>query len=186
VSPGERIRAFVALELDARLRQAISELQARFAGLAGLRLVRPEGVHLTLRFFGWSARAQLEAVTPEIASAAAACPPFETRVSGLGTFPERGAPRVLWLGVGLPPSVLELQGACERAARAAGFAPEERPFAPHLTLGRFRERVRRPALEPVDLGATRIDSLALFQSETRPGGAVYTPLLHLALGAPCS
>jgi 2'-5' RNA ligase len=182
LSPTERLRAFVALELDARLRQAIGELQARFAGLAGLRLVRPEGVHLTLRFLGWSSRAQLEAIAPGIASAAAACPPFEARVGGLGTFPERGAPRVLWLGVELPPSVLELQRACERAAQAAGFSAEDRPFAPHLTLGRFRERVRRPALEPVDLGVTRIDSLALFQSETRAGGAVYTPLLQLALG----
>jgi 2'-5' RNA ligase len=187
LSPGERIRAFVALELDARLRQAIGELQARLAGLAGLRLVRPEGVHLTLRFLGWSTRAQLEEVAPKVASAAAGCLPFDTRVSGLGTFPERGAPRVLWLGVELPPSVLELQRACERAAREAGFAAEERPFTPHLTLGRFRERVRRPALEPVDLGKARIAALALFQSETRPGGAVYTPLLHMALGnPPCS
>ena len=184
MSASERIRAFVALELDACLRQAIAGLQARFAGLAGLRLVRPEGVHLTLRFFGWSSRGQLEEVTPKIAAAAAACAPFETRVNGLGTFPERGAPRVLWLGVEVPPSVLELQRACELAAREAGFGAEERPFTPHLTLGRFRERVRRPALEPVDLGETRIDSLAVYQSETRPGGAVYTPLLRVALGTP--
>jgi 2'-5' RNA ligase len=91
---------------------------------------------------------------------------------------------VLWLGVAVPPGVLELQRSCERAAREAGFEAEGRPFTPHLTLGRFRERVRRPALEPVDLGATRIDTLALFQSETRPGGAVYTPLLQLPLGGP--
>jgi 2'-5' RNA ligase len=178
----ERIRAFVALELDPRAREAIAALQSRVRGLAGLRLVRPEGVHLTLRFLGSSTRLQLETLAPRLAAAAERCPPFEARVAGLGTFPERGAPRVLWLGVELPPSVLELQRACERAARAAGFEKEERPFAPHLTLGRFRERVPCPRLDAADLGPTRIETLVLFRSETRPDGAVYTPLVRSALG----
>jgi 2'-5' RNA ligase len=182
LTAGEKIRAFVAFELDGRLREAIAALQDRFRALAGLRLVRPEGVHLTLRFLGWSTRPQLEALAPRLAAAAAACAPFEARVDGLGTFPERGAPRVLWLGVELPASVLELQRACERAARDAGFEAEERAFAPHLTLGRFRERVARPRLEPVDLGPTRIETLVLFRSVTQRDGAVYTPLLRVGLG----
>src|SRR5262249_52995767 len=125
---------------------------------------------------------QLDALAPRLATAARACPPFEATVSGVSTFPERGAPRVLWLGIELPPSVHELQRACERAARASGFEAEERPFAPHLTLGRFRERVPRPQLAPVELGRTRIETLVLFRSELRPGGAVYSPLLRFALG----
>jgi len=179
----ERIRAFVALELEARAREAIGSLQARFRGASGLRLVRPEGVHLTLRFLGSSAPAQLEALAPRLAAAAEACPPFEARLAGLGTFPERGAPGVLWLGVELPPPALELQRACERAARASGFAEEGRAFAAHLTLGRWRERAKRPALERVELGPTRIDRLVLFRSETRSEGAVYTPLRRFPLGA---
>jgi len=179
----ERIRAFVALELEARTREAIGVLQARLRGAKGLRLVRPEGVHLTLRFLGGSAPAPLEALAPRLASAAAACPPFEARLGGLGLFPERGAPRVLWLGIELPPRALELQRACELAARASGFEREDRAFAPHLTLGRWRERAPRPSLEPVELGATRIESLVLFRSETRPDGAVYTPLRLFPLGA---
>ena len=178
----ERIRAFVALELDERLRAAIAALQDRVKALAGLRLVRPEGVHLTLRFLGSSTRAQLETLAPRLAAAADACPPFEARVAGLGTFPERRAPRVLWLGVELPPSVHELQRACERTAREAGFEAEERPFTPHLTLGRFRERVPRPKLDPVDLGPTRIETLVLFHSALGREGAVYTPLVRFALG----
>jgi RNA 2',3'-cyclic 3'-phosphodiesterase len=177
-----RVRAFVALELDARLREAIGALQDRFRALAGLRLVRPEGVHLTLRFLGASSRSQLEQIAPQLASAAADCRGFDARVQGLGAFPAHGAPRVLWLGIELPEAVRELQRACERAARAAGFEPEERPFAPHLTLGRFRERVPRPTLAAADLGTTRIDTLALVRSEMRPGGAVYTPLVRLPLG----
>jgi 2'-5' RNA ligase len=178
----EKLRAFVALELPESLRDAISRLQDRFRALAGLRLVRPDGVHLTLRFLGSSSRAQLEQIAPALASAAAACPAFDARVAGIGTFPERGAPRVLWLGIELPPPVSELQRACEGAARTAGFEAELRPFAPHLTLGRFRERVPRPQLDSVDLGPTRIETLVLFHSATHRDGAVYTPLARLALG----
>ena len=148
----ERIRAFVALELDERLRAAIAALQDRVKALAGLRLVRPDGVHLTLRFLGSSTQAQLEALAPRLAAAADACPPFEARVEGLGTFPERRAPRVLWLGVELPPSVLELQRACERAARgrlrsrgAAVHAPSHaRPLSRARAAPEARPRGPRP------------------------------------------
>jgi 2'-5' RNA ligase len=104
-------------------------------------------------------------------------------VAGLGTFPERGSPRVLWLGLAVPDTVLVLQAACERAAVADGFPREDRPFKPHLTLGRWRERDRRPELPEADLGAARVDTLVLFRSELRPQGAVYTPLARFPLGA---
>jgi 2'-5' RNA ligase len=177
------VRAFVALELDARLREAIGELQARLRPrLGGIRMTRPEGIHLTLRFLGDTSPAQVETLRPLLAAAAAACPPAEVRVGGLGTFPERGSPRVLWLGLDVPPTIHELQRACERAALSAGFEREERPFQPHLTLGRWRERAPRPDLPAAELGTTRIETLILFESDLRPGGAVYAPLARVALG----
>jgi 2'-5' RNA ligase len=186
VSPAEakdRVRAFVALELDARLRAALSDLQARLRPrLGAIRLVRPDAIHLTLRFLGASSPAQLETLGPPLAAAARACPPAEVRTTELGTFPERGSPRVLWLGIELPAAVLELQQACERAARAGGFESEGRPFRAHLTLGRWRERARRPELPAVELGSTQLETLALFESELRPDGAIYTPLARFPLG----
>ncbi len=171
------VRAFVAIELDARLREGIGELQARLRPrLGGIRMLRPEGMHLTLRFLGEATPAQVETLRPLLASAAAACTPCEARVAGLGTFPERGSSRVLWLGLDVPPPLLDLQGACERAARTAGFEREERPFRAHLTLGRWRESTPRPDLAPAELGATRLETLALFRSDLRPDGAVYTAL----------
>ena len=179
------VRAFVAIELDAPLREAIGDLQARLRPrLGGIRLVRPEGIHLTLRFLGDTSPAQLETLRPPLAAAAALCPAAEARVAGLGTFPERGRPRVLWLELEVPLSVLDLQRACERAARTAGFEREPRPFRAHLTLGRWRERAPRPGLPPADLGATRLDTLVLFRSDLGPGGAVYTPLARFRLGRP--
>ena len=66
---------------------------------------------------------------------------------------------------------------------AAGFAPEARPFHPHLTLGRWKDRVRRPRLPEVDLGGCALDELVLFRSDTEPGGPVYTPLSRYPLPA---
>jgi len=185
VSAAGGVRAFVAIELDARLREAMGELQALLRPrLGGIRMVRPEGIHLTLRFLGEASPAQIEALLPRLAVAAAACPPCEARAAGLGTFPERGSPRVLWLGLDVPSPVVDLQAASERAARAAGFEREERPFQAHLTLGRWRERAPRPELPPAELGSTRLEALALFRSDLRPDGAVYTALGRFPLGRP--
>ena len=176
------VRAFVALELGRSLREGLRELQDRLRpGLGDIRLVRPEGIHLTLRFLGQASPAQVERMGGSLASAAAACPRVEARVAGVGTFPERGSPRVLWLGLEVPPPIEQLQRACERCARSAGFEPEQRPFRAHLTLGRWRERASRPQLPQVDLGPTRLDTLVLFRSELRAGGSVYTPLVSFPL-----
>ena len=183
MSAPEHVRAFVALELEPRLRDAMGELQARLRPrLGNVHLVRPEGIHLTLRFLGSATAQQRDTMRPILAAAASACPPAEARVSGLGTFPDRGSPRVLWLGLDVPPSFGELQKACERAALAAGFEKEDRPFRAHLTLGRWRDRAPRPELPAADLGTTRLDTLVLFRSELRPDGAVYTPLERFTLG----
>jgi 2'-5' RNA ligase len=179
---GDRIRAFVALptpeDLKARLAALISELAPH---LPGIRFVRPEAMHLTLRFLGSTDAERRGRLEERLRVAASACPRGEGHVAGLGLFPERGAPRVLWLGLHLPEPVLVLQRECEAAALAAGFPPEERPFRPHLTLGRWKDRVPRPELPPADLGPLPIEELILYRSDLRPGGAVYTALARFAL-----
>jgi 2'-5' RNA ligase len=184
VSSPRDVRAFVALELAPEVRRAIGELIASLRPrVPGARWVRPDGVHLTLRFLGDTPPARIDQLRLALAGAASACEPFEAHLSALGTFPGPGKPpRVLWLGIQVPPPGLALQAACERAAVAAGFPPEGRPFRGHLTLARFRERVLRPALPPADLGAVRLEILTLLRSDLRPGGAVYTPIDRFPLG----
>jgi 2'-5' RNA ligase len=183
--PAGDVRAFVSLELDAEVREAIGKLIASLRPrVPGARWVRPEGVHLTLRFLGDTPPERVEQLLPLLAAAASGGEPLEARTAELGTFPGPGKPpRVLWLGLRLPPPAASLQAECERAAVAVGFPSEERPFRGHLTLARFRERVLRPALPPVDLGPIRLETLALVRSELRPGGAVYTPIARFPLGA---
>jgi 2'-5' RNA ligase len=182
---GRVVRAFVALPLDAEALERVTEtIGALRPRIAGIRWVRPEGLHLTLRFLGPSSPRALERMEPALRAAAAACPATVARLSGLGVFPERGSPRVLWLGVALEAQVLHLQQACERAVIDAGFAAEGRAFRPHLTLGRWRDRAPRPSLPDIDLGESVLDRLVLFRSDLRPTGAVYTPLGVFPLSRP--
>jgi len=177
------IRAFLALAFDepmrARLADALERLKRE---VAGVRWLSPDTIHLTLRFLGPSSPSALESLAGDVERAARACPPCEARVEGVGFFPPHGPPHVIWAGLVLPPPVQELQAACERAAVAAGFRREDRPFRPHVTLGRWRDRVRRPAAPALDLGPTRLGPVILYQSELRPQGAVHTPLREFPLG----
>jgi RNA 2',3'-cyclic 3'-phosphodiesterase len=180
VSP---IRAFLALDLDEDAKRRVIELMDRLKeSVAGVRWVRPEGLHLTLRFLGWTDSAVLARIEQAASLAARACAAVEAPLAGLGLFPERGSPRVLWLGVPLPPPLHALQRACEEAARREGKGPEDRAFHPHLTLGRWKDRAPRPALPEVDLGTAQVGQVTLYQSELRPSGAIYTPLRSFTLG----
>jgi 2'-5' RNA ligase len=180
----DTIRAFVALEIEAPCRERIVALTRDLRQrIPEVRWAHAEQLHLTLRFLGDSTRAALARLTPELARAAEACAPAEVSVAGLGLFPERGAPRVLWLALDLPAPLLVLQSACEAAAVAAGFARDGRPFQPHLTLGRWRSHAPRPSLPPADLGLTHLSRLTLFQSELRPEGATHTQLATFELGS---
>jgi 2'-5' RNA ligase len=180
--PNDRIRAFLALPTPDGLKESLAALMRDLSPrLPGLRFVRPEAVHLTLRFLGTTTAEQRRAFEEHVRPAAAACPRGEGQVGGLGVFPDRGSPHVLFIGLRLPETVLALQRECEAAARASGLPPEERPFRPHLTLGRFRDRVRRPELPPAELGPLVIDELVLYGSDLRPEGAVHTPLTRFPL-----
>ncbi|MEE8217435.1 MAG: glycerol-3-phosphate acyltransferase, partial [Vicinamibacteria bacterium] len=105
--------------------------QPTVAALAAVAAVLGHMYPLWLRFLGSSSPKQIASLRPALVAAAAACGPARARVADLGTFPQRGRPRVLWLGIALPQPVLDLQAACEEAAVAAGFPPEARPFRSH-------------------------------------------------------
>lgn len=151
------------------------------AALPGLRFARSEGLHLTLRFYGFCSADQVETLRLRLGVAAASAPATDAAVEGLGLFPERGKPRVLFLSVAVDPAVRALQAACETAAVEAGLAAERRPFVAHVTLGRWREPLPRPPLPPVDLGRVRLDTLTLYRSDLHPSGAMHVPLGRFAL-----
>jgi len=180
-----RLRAFVALELDPGVQSRIGDLIAQLQpSIDGVRWVAPKSLHVTVRFLGYAPPAALVQLQGPLAEAAARCPPADAPVRGLGIFPERGSPRVLWLGIAVPPAFAGLQAECERAAVAAGFPPEPRAFRPHLTLARWSRHDRRPPLPPAELGVARLERLVLFRSEPRRTGSLYTPLAAFPLVGP--
>jgi 2'-5' RNA ligase len=171
-APASTICAFVALELPKPVQAAFTGEIARLEqAIPGVQWMDPRRMHVTLRFLGWTTRERLNAIEPHLAAAARACPPLDATISRLGTSPPSGHARVLWAGIDLPRSGTTLQAACEGAAVECGFPPERRAFRPHVTLGRWKEAARRPALPDLDLGAMSLERLVLYRTEPSKGEA---------------
>lgn len=181
-APAGTVRAFLAVEVDEAARDRIAALIERLRpDLPGVRLVAAANLHLTLRFLGDAAPAALTHFWAAVEAAGRGLTAARAPLGDLGLFPERGAPRVLWLDLPLPPALLELQRESERAAVRAGFAAEGRGFRSHLTLGRWRAPAARPGLPRPGLGEAELLRLTLFRSDLRPQGPLYTPLRSLDL-----
>jgi 2'-5' RNA ligase len=185
------LRLFVAIHVPPEVQDALAAEQRRLAtaGIA-MRWIRPEGIHLTLAFLGNVDEVRISAIEDSMLNAAATGAPFQIEVRGLGAFPPRGAPRVLWAGVaGDLDDLRRLQHHVDGRLRAAGFALEDRPFSPHLTLARAADRspAAQPALAagltapPRSFGRWEVDDIALVRSDLRPSGSVYTTLFTAPL-----
>ena len=187
------IRAFLAIELPAHIQNELEKILLDFQNPTyhHVKWIKPENIHLTLKFLGESRPDELDRLSAEIRPIAAAMRPIELRVHGLGAFPNFKRPRVIWIGVQAPPSLVRLQQALEDAAEKIGYPREERPFSPHLTLGRVNREASHVELtrlgetiakKPIGtLGSMNVSQLVLFRSVLKPAGAVYTPLAHFPL-----
>ncbi len=185
----------MAIDLPDQVRDRLGEVIARLSrriAPGAVRWVRPDGIHLTLKFLGEVSTGSLSQVSDLLERAAQAHGPFEVCVAGLGCFPNPRRPRVVWVGVEEPSGRLaSLQQALEGQFERLGYRREGRSFSPHLTLGRVREGASADAvqavgtcvaLEPaVDLGTMPVRAISLFRSDLRPSGAVYTRLAEIVL-----
>jgi 2'-5' RNA ligase len=180
------IRAFLALDPPEEILREIGRIQDRLRKLihGDLRWVRPEGIHLTLKFFGDISENAVESISAVAGQAAAEAGPFELAIGGMGVFPDPSRPRVVWLGMnGEVARLVTFQQGLERVLGGIGFPPEERPFRPHLTLGRIKSPKGLTGLaevlekeKTVTAGSFTASALSLFQSDLKPRGAVYMRL----------
>jgi len=188
------IRLFVAIELPGSVLSALTQLQhqlQRNPAIARLRWVRPEGIHLTLKFLGETPADRQPAIEAAIAKAASGQASFELGLGRLGSFGSKQSPRVLWVDLtGDAQRLAQLQTRVEAELASAGFLPEDRRFSPHLTLARVHpERAReaaatlQQAIETTAVPAVTFSAQAvsLMKSDLRPGGAVYTRLFEAPL-----
>lgn len=189
--PVSTIRSFIAANLDPGLKVALARVQDRLKATgADVGWVRPENLHLTLKFLGQVGEGRIGAIGEAIAAAATGCGPVHLVFQGLGAFPRPREARVVWIGLSHGSEALAaLQARIEAALESLGFAREARPFTAHLTLGRVRGPARREQLAraiteaPAEaLGEMVLDRIELMQSNLSAGGARYSILQSFPLG----
>jgi RNA 2',3'-cyclic 3'-phosphodiesterase len=167
-------RLFVAVDLPDEQK---AQLAALCNGLPGARWVRDRQFHLTLHFFGNVEGPAVRAITEALNGVRA--DPFELSLRSVGVFPPRGMPRVLWAGVEPCDEVTELHRQVQRVVRRIGLPPEERKFAPHITLARLHDppvaRMQAYLREHIDLASEpfAVTGIELYSSVLASEGAIH-------------
>lgn len=175
------IRLFVAVPLPESVKDVLEEtgkLLGRGLPRGAVRWLRPAQMHLTLFFLGETAVFQLPSLQNELNLLSRRHVSFSLCLDGVGAFPNRRKPRVVWAGLGGEVALLQALQA-DLAARIVGLGwqEEKRPFRPHLTLGRVKDFKKMPQMN-WDIAPKRlpfeVTAVHLIQSDLRPSGAVYT------------
>ena len=177
-------RLFVAIDLPDSTRQLLTDLDP---DIRGVRWMERDQMHLTLGFFG-DASGDVELKLREKLSAIG-FGAFFLPVNGVGAFSSKGAPKIIWIGVGKAhPHLFQIHKRVQEAALAVGIEPELRPWHPHITIARCRDvsaqKLRKflQSNAEFDAGMIRIDTFHLYSSKLMPGGPIHTRELTV----PCS
>jgi len=182
------VRLFIAIELPTELKKELERLRTH---IQGARWVPTEQLHLTLAFLGEVDEETAGKLIAQLAMVRTAS--FRLSFSGIGCFPDRQRPRVVWIGVKTAPNLLKLAAAVRQSVLAAGIFLDERPFSPHLTLARlklpagaelgvFLERHCKVTLDPFS-----VSQFTLFQSRLTQQGAVHKAVRDFPLsGSSCT
>ena len=173
------------------------ELKAKISGIqeklkaagADVSWTRPEGMHLTLKFFGEIEDKRIPKIEKALDAVVDGIPTFTLSVSGMGTFPDMRRPRVIWIGLKEDGgNLLRLQKGVEEDLKKTGFPSEDRRFTPHITLGRIRSNKNTDKLlrlieegKVEELGSFDVSEVHLIKSELKPAGAEYTELYSIIL-----
>jgi len=185
----ETWRCFVAVSLAEPARAAVVEYLACLrATIVGVAWTRPDNLHLTFQFLGNVATARIPSLIALLSAELASIASFEMQVGGIGAFPSVSRPQVLWVGL-TSSEIGPLAAGVQRACAAAGFPTEQRPFRPHVTLGRVRTRSRREAPDLAFLardgarqfGAAAVERVVLYRSELGSAGARHSILADFPL-----
>ena len=184
----ETYRAFVAIDLPESIRASIGAAQETLKSY-GFRIkwVRPESIHLTLKFLGNIAGNRTDAIVNAMTLAARGCAALSLNASGMGVFPNARRPRVIWVGLGGQVDHLKnLQQTLDTHLADLGFAAETRPFKGHLTLGRVKGKIAADRLQAALAELNTFESegfeanrIILFKSDLHPSGAVYTQVARV-------
>lgn len=195
----EQVRSFIAIELPHELKLELSQLVAQLkpGEQAWVKWVDPYSIHLTLKFLGNVAVDMLNDITGAIEKAAQGIAPFHLEVKELGVFPNLRQAQVAWVGIsGEVDKLAQLQQGIESNLAPLGFAPESRPFVPHLTLARLRDQAslaERQRFGQLITGTRfkaahdiKVNAISLMRSQLTREGAIYSRISSVGLEKPLS
>ena len=189
----EQIRSFIAIELPKELKQELAQLetQLKVDRQPWVKWVRPDSIHLTLKFLGNIAVDTTVAITRAIEASVRGIKPFHLKVKELGVFPNLKRVQVAWVGIsGEIDELTRLQKCLESNLTPLGFTPESRPFTPHLTLARLSERAspderqdfgRLIASTNFEAGDIEVREISLMKSQLTRAEAIYTRISQVEL-----
>lgn len=185
----QTVRSFLAIASSDDLRaELLAVVRQLAASGADVRWEREEKLHITLKFLGDVEMTKLETLSVALAAELSGVGAFDLVYEGLGAFPSAVRPRIVWAGVREHPTLITLQRTVERVSSALGVGePEDRPFHPHITIGRVKsdrglsrltEVLKSVTLQPV---SARCSHVLLMRSELHPSGSRYNALKSLPL-----
>jgi len=184
------IRSFFAIDIeDEMIVRRLAEAQGMLANTgADLKLVKPQNIHLTVRFLGNISPPMVDAIYEEMKQLSFA--PFEIELRGLGAFPKLSYPRVVWAGIRKgADQLVKIFEQLEPRLRGLGFKPDSKGFSPHLTIARVRTGRNKAQLiklvrelEDYEFGAVKAECLRLKKSVLTPQGPIYTTLREVCGG----
>jgi 2'-5' RNA ligase len=187
----ETIRAFIAIELNDQVKQAIREFQDQLKPLGcDISWVKPENAHLTLKFLGDVKAKMVPSVTETLTNLCRDLRPFDTALAQPGVFPDLRHPRVVWIGLDdTDGNLARVAGSLETALGNIGFKKERRDFQAHITVGRIKsdKNIQKlsKSLENYNLPKVvtqSIQNISLYKSVLTGSGPVYSILARFSLG----
>ena len=195
----EQVRSFIAIELPDELKQGLTQLEAqlKMGKQPWVKWVDPYSIHLTLKFLGSIAVDRIGEITKAMEEAVQGISPFHLEAKDLGVFPNLRQVQVIWVGIsGEVDKLSQLQQHLESNLACLGFAPESRPFTPHLTLARLRNQASLDEQQKFGqlIANTRfeatytikVDAISLIKSQLTREGAIYSRISLVALKKPLS
>jgi len=190
----EQVRSFIAIELPDELKLGLAQLEAqlKMSKPPWVKWVNPYSIHLTLKFLGSIAVDRISEITKAMEEAIQGIPPFRLEVKDLGVFPNLRRVQVVWVGIsGEVDKLSQLQQHLESNLARLGFAPETRPFTPHLTLARLRSQAssdeRRSFGQLIAITrfeaiyTIKVDAISLMRSQLTREGAIYSRISSVGL-----
>ena len=179
------VRVFIGIPLQQELREEIGTFEGVLKKAEGIKAVKPDNLHVTLKFIGNTPERKLDRIKEIIDKSCEGIKPFVIKPSGLSAFPSPDKASVVWLDCGQEAAcAVTIFNSLEKKLRALAFAGEKKEYIPHITVARSRKTADitkiQNAIKPS--GASSADCVVLYKSDLKPDGPVYTELYKRKLG----